>query len=41
MKETYSNSKKFFKFYKYSPKINLEEGVKKFVNWYKKNIMFL
>jgi UDP-glucuronate 4-epimerase len=38
MKTTYSNSKKFLKFYKFKPKISLQEGIDKFIDWYKKNI---
>jgi UDP-glucuronate 4-epimerase len=38
MKKTYSNSKKFLKFYKFKPSTSLQEGMGKFIKWYKENI---
>ena len=36
MKITYSDSSKFKKYYEYQPKIELKEGIKKFIIWFKK-----
>ena len=36
IKKTYSNNHKIKKLLKWSPKISLDEGVEKFVNWFKK-----
>ena len=36
IKKTYSNNRKIKKLLKWSPKISLDEGVQKFVNWFKK-----
>jgi UDP-glucuronate 4-epimerase len=36
IKKTYSNNRKIKKLLKWSPKINLEEGIEKFVSWFKK-----
>jgi UDP-glucuronate 4-epimerase len=36
IKKTYSNNRKIKKILKWSPKINLEEGIEKFVSWFKK-----
>jgi UDP-glucuronate 4-epimerase len=36
IKKTYSNNYKIKKFLKWSPKISLDEGVEKFINWFKK-----
>jgi UDP-glucuronate 4-epimerase len=36
IKKTYSNNHKIKKFLKWSPKISLDEGVEKFINWFKK-----
>ena len=36
MKETYSNSSKLSKFISYKPTTKIENGIKKFVNWYNK-----
>tara|TARA_A100001388_G_scaffold264478_1_gene235792 strand:- start:281 stop:1243 length:963 start_codon:yes stop_codon:yes gene_type:complete len=35
IKKTFSNTKKAKKFINWKPKVNLKEGVKKFVDWYK------
>jgi UDP-glucuronate 4-epimerase len=37
IKKTYSDNHKIKKLLKWSPKISLDEGVKKFVNWFKKH----
>ena len=34
MYKTYASIKNFKKLYGYKPKIKLEEGIKKFSNWY-------
>ena len=36
VKNTYSNIKKLKKFTGFSPNINIDEGLKTFINWYKK-----
>tara|TARA_B100001250_G_C19771890_1_gene777557 strand:+ start:644 stop:1624 length:981 start_codon:yes stop_codon:yes gene_type:complete len=36
VKKTYSNLKKIFKITNYKPKIDLEDGLKNFIGWYKK-----
>ena len=36
MKLTFSDNSKFYKHYKFMPKISVNEGVIKFINWYKK-----
>ncbi len=35
IKKTFSNTKKAKKFINWKPKVNLKEGIKKFVDWYK------
>ena len=37
IKKTFSNVNKLTKLIKWSPKVNLDVGIKKFVNWYKLN----
>ena len=37
IKKTFSNTKKAKKFINWKPRVHLEEGVKKFVSWYKLN----
>ena len=37
IKKTFSNVNKAKKLIKWSPKVNLDEGIRKFVNWYKLN----
>ena len=32
--ETYSDTSKFYNDFEYKPKVNLEDGIKEFVNWY-------
>jgi UDP-glucuronate 4-epimerase len=36
IKKTYSNNSKIKKLLKWSPEISLEEGIDRFVNWFKK-----
>lgn len=35
MKETYSNSKKLYKYISFKPNTKIDVGIKKFINWYK------
>ena len=37
IQKTFSNTKKAKKFIKFNPKVDLQEGVKKFVSWYTQN----
>ena len=37
IKKTFSNVNKAKKLIKWRPKVNLDEGIKKFVDWYKLN----
>ena len=37
IKKTFSNVNKAKKLIKWKPKVNLDEGIKRFVNWYKLN----
>ena len=37
IKKTYANTSKAQKLINWKPKVNLDEGIKRFVNWYKLN----
>ena len=36
MKATFSDSSKFYKYYRYAPRIDIKDGIKEFIKWFKK-----